>query len=181
MPALRTLDFWLAALAAVPVLATRGSFDNCTPLSYDEFEGTRRGDEVPLIGPKGIYAYTTGGDCLYIDASINGAFAKDYTSKYQSFMEIVSYFQSKDPQIADLEFLSNPTVLSISHVTPRNANAVSQNAAKEVLHTLENRQAACNQICSSSQGESVSCLQCKCKFAYSFCVNLLCTSFYKCL
>ena len=160
----------LSAAFAIPALAKPRGDGNCTPLTYNEFEDARRSDESPHLGPLGMYASTPDDSCIYVDCSVNGAFAKDFTSEYEAFMHNVDAFQSTDAQVAQLPFLSGATL----------STGVTSRSANEALEALENRQVSCGAICSASQSSTKRCNSCGCKFDSSNCYGTICTVFYRC-
>ncbi|KAL0938110.1 uncharacterized protein CTRU02_207841 [Colletotrichum truncatum] len=146
----------LAAITAAffTTQAAADAWENqgCTEVSFDTLFAVKNA-ELPIAGPKGLYATTVDDQCVYVDASPGSAFSKEQPEYYNSLIA-----GAKASQVGGLDFLSpNPA------------------------RGLQERQASCGQTCRSSATSPKTCNSCSCKYDYTFCgQGGACTAYWKC-
>jgi len=139
----KAITIGLATLLAVPVV-TAGSFDSCTAVSYNTFNSTSVQDKYPQFGPKGLYSSSTTGQCIYVDATVNGDFATTNPADYHGFIANTHALLSKIPEAAaGLEYLSAAPVQKRAAITPRSTKMMARQDT-----------VGCGAVCNSSQVNS---------------------------
>ena len=114
MLAYKTTILGLIALFGLPALGEA----NCRSVSYTEMLETRDSSDSTL-GPRGIYARTLDGRCIFVDAAADGEFAKRHSDIHAGLMDYV-----KRSPVEGLEFLGDA-----------------------VANPLEKRALACGAVC----------------------------------
>lgn len=166
MPSYKPITLSLMALLFSSSVLAQNGFDNCAPTPYTTFHSTKVSTVNPTLGPKGIYADSVNGDCMYLDASATSDFATNHVDEYAEFITAV---QSIEGLSSDIQFLSEKD----DGVTKRDAG-LSGGLEKRVT---------CGDTCSSSLSTAKKCSKCSCKFDYTFCAGGPggnCVSYYKC-
>jgi hypothetical protein len=161
MCATKALTFGLAALMAIPSVSALKGFDTCTSLSYTDFESSRIPGTYPHLGPKGIYATSkTGGECIYVDASSNGDFAREHPDLHTALLQIVG--NGDKVPLSHLDFVTGHVA---ARITARDGGA------RAALEELQGKRAICNDVCNSSIGSVKTCDSCSCQYSDTDCVT----------
>ncbi|KAF6787859.1 hypothetical protein CSOJ01_15164, partial [Colletotrichum sojae] len=97
--------FKLLTLPAIAALLfssqATASWNDCTQVSYKTLLSVKT-DAHPILGPDGLYATTSDGQCVYVDASAGSAFSLDYPKEHAV---VVSVAQEAD--VSGIDFLAS--------------------------------------------------------------------------
>ncbi|KAF6812409.1 hypothetical protein CPLU01_14893 [Colletotrichum plurivorum] len=155
LPALTTL------LLASKAIAT---WDDCTQVSYETLLSVKT-DAHPTLGPDGLYATTSDGQCVYVDASAGSAFSLDYPKEHAV---VVSVAQEAD--VSGIDFLASfdPLGIKVRPGKPHGSRSLGERAT-------------CGQVCSSSLSGPNRCTSCSCKYDTTVCAGQPpCIAYYRC-
>lgn len=154
LPAVAALIFSSQAIA---------SWDDCTQVSYETLLSVKT-DTHPTLGPDGLYATTSDGQCVYVDASAGSAFSLDYPREHAVVVSV-----AREADVSGIDFLASFDPLGIK-VRP----------GKPHGRDLEER-ATCGQVCNSSISSPKPCTSCSCKYDNTVCAGPPpCIAYYRC-